>query len=199
MSKRRSWIRVMLAGTLIGAAFCIYYVKSHPLVFNESLWEHAHCMPQAAGALLTYAHDHGGRFPYNTNGYGDALLMMTPDLAPFYCLTGPGYDTSAFEEARTSGGHVDEKRCGRVYVQGLSQTNDARIAILFDKIAAPPDHCHFPRRLWHRFGRDVCFVDGVWRNIPVEQWAEFARQQVELLEQAGFTKEHAQRLYDEAR
>jgi hypothetical protein len=199
MMRRRFWLRALLLGGPVLIAFCVYYVKSHPLVFNESLWGHAHCMPQAATALLTYARDHGGRFPYHTNGYGDALLLLTPDLAAPYCLTGPGYGTAAFDEALASGGHVDERRCGRVYVQGLSQTNDGMIAILFDKVAAPPDHCQFPRRLWHGFGRDVCFVDGYWRSVPVELWAGFAAQQVDMLVEAGFTREQAQRLYDEAK
>jgi hypothetical protein len=86
---------------------------------------------------------------------------------------------------------VDERRCGRVYVQGLSQTNDSRIAILFDKVAAPPDHCHFPRRLWSDYFRDVGFTDGSWRSVPAEKWQEFSREQVELLVQAGLTREQA--------
>jgi hypothetical protein len=189
----------MLVGSLATVGFCVYYVKSHPLVFNESLWQHAHCMPQATMALLTYAHDHDGRFPYHTNGYGDALLLLTPDLAAPYCLTGPGYGTSAYQEAIASRGHLDERRCGRVYVQGLSPTNNPPIAILFDKVAAPPDHCHFPRRLWHGYVRDVGFTDGSWRSVSIETWPEFVREQVASLVQAGFTREHAQRLYDEAK
>jgi hypothetical protein len=34
-------------------------------------------------------------------------------------LTGPGYDVSAFASAPVSGSDVDERRCGRVYVQGV--------------------------------------------------------------------------------
>jgi len=153
-------------------------------------------MPQAVSAFRVYAYDHGGVFPYHTNGYGDALLMMAP-AGPWYYLTGPGYDTSAFEKALALAGHVDEKRCGRVYVQGLSETNDGRIAMLFDKVAAPPDHCQFPGRLWREFVREVCFVAGQWRPVPVAGWSAFAQEQVELLIRAGFSKEHAQELYRE--
>jgi len=199
MKRQRFWIRIVLVGGSIFIAFCIYYVQSHPLVFNESLWQHAHCMPQAASLFRLYAEENGGRFPFHANGYGDALLMTTPDRAWLYCLTGPGYGTSAFEEALSSNGNVDENRCGRVYVQGLSETNDARIAILFDKVAAPPDHCHFPQRLWQGHVREVLFVDGDWRAVPVAQWLDFARQQVDFLVEAGFSKEHGQKLYDEAK
>jgi hypothetical protein len=199
MSKWRSRLLKLVPVVIIVAALGIWYVKSHPLVFNESLWEHAHCMPQAAGAILQYAHEHDGQFPYSTNGWGNALMMLTPERSWFYIINGPGYDNSAFEEAFASGGKVDEKRCGRVYVQGLSVTNDAKIAVLFDKIAAPPDHCQFPRRLWAGFVREVCFVDGDWRMVPVAEWPEFARQQVDLLVAAGFSRARAQQLYSEVK
>jgi hypothetical protein len=80
-------------------------------------------------------------------------------------------------------------------VPGLTETNDIRIAVLFDKVAAPPDHCHFPRRLWAGYVREVCFVDGDWREIRVERWAAFVSQQIDLLVEAGFTREQAQQLY----
>jgi hypothetical protein len=71
--------------------------------------------------------------------------------------------------------------------------------VLFDKVAAPPDHCQFPRRLWHGYVREVLFVNSDWKAVPVQQWPEFSRQQVELLVKEGFTREHAQELYDQVR
>jgi hypothetical protein len=84
-------------------------------------------------------------------------------------------------------------------VQGLSDTNNPEIAVLFDKVAAPPDHCHFPRRLWSGSVREVCFVDGSWRTVPVAQWPDFARRQVELLVADGIPKAQAQQLYEQVR
>ena len=199
MKRRHLWLKTVFIGGTAAIAFSVSYVRSHPLVFNESLWQHAHCMPQLATSFRIYAQDHGGVFPVYTNGYGDALLMMTPERAWFYYLTGPGYDISAFEKALDSGGDVDERRCGRVYVQGLSVTNDSRVGILFDKVAAPPDHCHFPQRLWRGFGREVCFVDGTWHFVPLEGWSAFALEQVALLVQAGFARERAEELYNQVR
>ncbi len=181
----------MAAGVL-----AVWYVRSHPLVFNESLWEHAHCMPQAASAFLTYALDHDGRFPYNTNGYGDALLLLTNEMGSFWGpLTGPGYDIDVFAKAARTGSHLPEQLCGRVYVQGLSERSNPQIALLFDKVAAPPDHCQFPRRLWWGYVREVCFVDGTWRMVPLAEWPDFARRQTELLIAAGFSRAQAQELY----
>lgn len=198
MTRRYSRLLKLLTIGIVVVALGLLYVKSHPLVFNESLWQHGHCMPQAASALLLYADEHEGRFPFHTNGWGDALMMLTPDRS-WYFINGPGYDNSAFEEAFASGGNVDEKRCGRVYVQGLSVTSNPKIAILFDRVAAPPDHCQFPHRLWAGFVREVCFVDGSWRMVPVAEWPQFAHEQIELLVAAGFSRTQAQQIYDEVK
>ena len=200
MTRRRSWLLKLAATVMVAVVLAVWYVKSHPLVFNESLWQHAHCMPQAGLAFKTYALDHEGRFPYSTNGYGDALLLMTNEMGNFWAgFTGPGYDSGVFAEAARTGRHIPEQACGRVYVQGLSETNNPEIALLFDKVAAPPDHCHFPRRFWWGFVREVCFVDGSWRMVPVAEWSDFARRQVELLVADGFPRAQAQQLYEQVR
>jgi hypothetical protein len=121
------------------------------------------------------------------------------EAGPHYFLTGPGFDTRVFQEAWVSKSDVDESLCGRVYVQGLGETNDPSIAVLLDKIAAPPDHCHFPRRLWAGFVREVCFVDGSWRAVPLEEWDSFAQEQIDLLVEAGYTREQAENLYAQVR
>jgi hypothetical protein len=198
MKLARRPIIVGLVVVLMGAVCASLYVRSHPLVFNESLWGHAHCMPQVGLALRMYANEHGGQYPVHTNGYGDALLLLG-EAGPYYFLTGPGHNTQVFANAWAAKSDVDESLCGRVYVQGLNPTNDSGIAILFDKIAAPPDHCQFPRRLWAGFVREVCFVDGDWRAVPVDQWDAFAQKQIDLLVDAGFTRKDAERLYGEVK
>jgi hypothetical protein len=200
MTQRRSRHLKLAAMALTAAVLALWYVKSHPLVFNESLWQHAHCMPQAGLAFRQYATDHYGRFPYSPNGYGDALLLMSNEMGNSWgALTGPGYHSEVFAAASRTGRHLPDQACGRVYVQGLSDTNNPEIAILFDKVAAPPDHCHFPRRLWWGFVREACFVDGSWRMIPVAEWSGFARHQTELLAADGFPRAQAQQLYEQAK
>jgi hypothetical protein len=194
MTPRRSRRLTLAVMAMAAAALVVWYVKSHPLVFNESLWQHAHCMPQAGLAFRQYAMDHHGRFPYSTNGYGDALLLMSNEMGSSW---GPSYDSGVFAEASRTGRHVPEQACGRVYVQGLGDTNNPEIAILFDKVAAPPDHCHFPRRLWWGFVREACFVDGSWRMIPIAEWSDFAHRQTELLAADGFPRAQAQQLYEQ--
>ena len=157
-------------------------------------------MKQAGIALTLYAKDHGGRFPRHPSGYGDALSLLRDDTMPF-AVTGPGYSEEVFKRAwaTPTPSHVEEALCGRVYVQGLAETNDPRIAVLFDKVAAPPDHCHFPQRLWAEFVREVWTIGEGHRIVPVDCWPTFASNQVELLMQAGFTRSRAEALYSQVR
>ena len=114
-SKRR--LTTFFCATAAVAGFCTYYVRTHPLVFNESFLEHAHCMKGGGLSLMSYAYDHGGRFPFHTNGYGDALLLVNDgwDAA----LTGPGYDTKVFERARRTGEHAPESEFGQSVRPGV--------------------------------------------------------------------------------
>jgi hypothetical protein len=176
------------------AALCVRYVKAHPLVFNESFFGHAHCWKIAEGYLDMYAQDHGGHFPFHTNGYGDAVLLI-PDVW-LGCFSGPGYDTKAWEQARRTGGHVPEDLCGRVYVQGLSVTNDPDIIILFDKIPSPGDHRHLFARIGAPLVREVVKIGGV-EILPESKWPAVVRRQIELLVDAGIAREQAERYYSD--
>ena len=177
---------------LLGVAglFGWIYVKSHPLVFNESFFEHAHCIAQTGIAFRIYAADHQGRYPYSTNGYGNALLELAEEglggfLGP---LTGPGYGTQVFEDALKNHTHVPESQCGRVYVQGLNEHSNPEIAMLFDKLASPSDHCHLFRRIWAPSRREVCLVDGSHQSVRAEDWPVFAKEQIDLLVKEGFER-----------
>ncbi len=196
--RRLVTILVALGGLLVGlAAFCAIYVHTHPLVFNESFWSHAHCIKGGGLSLLTYAQEHNGRFPYHTNGYGDALLLMTNEVGGWWAsVTGPGYDEAPFLKALATGSHLPEQACGRVYVQGLSQTDNPGIALLFDKQPTPGgDHCHLFRRLWAALSREVWTVGSGSTTVRESHWPEFARRQVELLTAAGIPRKEAERLY----
>ncbi|MDB6109472.1 MAG: hypothetical protein JWR69_1222 [Pedosphaera sp.] len=171
--KKRLFAVLSIAGVLV--ALSVYYVKAHPLVFNESFLEHAHCIVQAGMSLGNYAADHEGRFPYHTNGYGDALLLLTDTWLP--SLTGPGYSAEPFERASKTGQHLLEVECGRVYVQGLSGTNNPEIALLFDKAPTPGgDHCHLLARLTRPLCREVWTIGSDHRTIQESKWPEYARR-----------------------
>jgi hypothetical protein len=114
----RKWLLKLLTGFSLLVVAGVFYVRSRPLVFNESFWGHAHCIPQAGVGLRQYAGDHGGLFPTHTNGYGDALLLLfAKNYVPSYALTGPCYDRFVFDRALTNHSDIPESECGRVYVQ----------------------------------------------------------------------------------
>jgi hypothetical protein len=191
--KRRA--TVLLCVLAVAVAFSFYYVRTHPLVFNESFLEHAHCIKAATLSLRIYADDHHGRFPFHTNGYADALLLVADAWLPSF--TGPSYNAAVLERARQTGQHVPESACGRVYVQGLTDEDSPNIALLFDKVPSPGDHRHLFSRLHAPLVREVGMLDGSMRTIKESVWPAFAKQQIELLVAAGITREQAQMYYSE--
>jgi len=172
---------MVVFGSAVGVVLLsIVYVRAHPLVFNECFFGHAHCMKSAGLGLESYAADHGGRFPFHTNGCAAALALA---VAGGYCcdseLTGPGYVT-------------------RVYVQGLSRANDGQLAMLFDKVPTPGgDHCHFFQRMRAPLGREVYTIGNGMRFIPQREWSKFSIEQVNLLVAAGIRRREAEDYYSE--
>jgi hypothetical protein len=193
---KRRFTLFLCAGVVI-VALCSLYVRTHPPVFNESFWEHAHCIKGTGLALLQYAADHGGKFPSDTNGYGNALLLITNELNNFWAgLTGPGYDGQVFAEAARTGRHIPEEACGRVYVQGLSEADNPQIALLFDKLPTPGgDHCHLLARLSAPLVREAWTIAGGMKQIPEKEWPAYSKHQIDLLVAAGIAAEQAKSYY----
>ena len=190
MKRRWKWFAV---AAVLGVLIAVAYVLTHPLVFNESLWRHAHCIKIAGLELERYADQNGGRFPSHPGGYGDALLLLNEDC--YFVLTGPGYDAAAFHEAKRRGSDLPEEKCGRVYVQGLTKRSNPEAALLFDKLPTPGgDHCHVPARLWAPLGREVWLVGGWQIFVPESEWPDFSGRQVELLVKEGLARQEAERL-----
>lgn len=183
--------------TIIGVAVFVY-VKSNPMIFNESFFGHAHCISAAGSSLGIYANDNSGKFPFHTNGFGDAVLMLLKHTqqTSVYFLTGPNDDGRILHDALIKGTDVPENLCSRIYVQGLSISNDASIAILFDRNPSPGgDHCGGFRRMFAPLTREVLFVDGSHKSIAETRWPEFVTNQIKLLVDAGFTRSDAETLY----
>jgi hypothetical protein len=165
---------------------------------------HQHCIKQTGIAFRLYASDHQGRLPFSTNGFGNALLMLADTnsgndyLAGFVaCICGPDDDGHIFKKALKDNSVVPEDQCTRVYIQGLSETDNPSICILFDRNSCRGgDHFRSP---WGRRLREVCLLDGAMEIIPDENWPEFSRKQVELLVAAGFSRTNALHFYPAAK
>ena len=191
MRRRGKWI---LGIAVAGLALTVGVLSLRPGVYMPA---HRHCIKFAGMELVRYAQDHDGRFPTHPSGYGDALLLL--DEESWASLTGPGYNTSAFQEAKATGRGLPEALCGRVYIQGLSRRSSPTVAVLFDKLATPGgDHCHLPMRLVATRGREVLFIDGHFEFVPDADWPAFAERQVDLLVSEGVRRDEAERLYAQA-
>jgi hypothetical protein len=183
------WTLAGLAAALVAAV--AYLHAAYPV--------HRHCMKCAGAGFRIYESDHQGRLPLDTNGFGDALMLLVKGeylgdpQDGWHFVTGVGDDGSIFRAALASGGHIPEEKCSRVYVQGLSERNDYGIAILFDRYASPGgDHFHSP---WGRPAREVCLLDGSMQIIAETNWAQFSSNQIELLVRNGIPRATAQHYY----
>ena len=97
-----------------------------------------------------------------------------------------------------TGENAPESEFGRVYVQGLTDTNDPKIALLFDKLPTPGgDHCHGLRRIWTPLAREVFTISGSREVIWERDWPAHTKAQIQLLVAAGISREQADRYYTE--
>ena len=191
-----------ISSVLFVAGVCVGCQTHHSAQHLESTTSmvgkvHRHCIKVAGSAFLLYAQDHGGALPFHTNGFGDALLLLVKDqyLPGVAWICGPGDDGVVLSNALVRGVHIPEEQCSRVYVQGLSETNDPMICILFDRRSVPGGDHSYGRG---RQVREVCMLDGSMQSILDERWPEFCRQQVELLVAAGWNRMRAAQHYPEA-
>src|SRR3954468_6638443 len=130
MKSSRARVLWGTAGVMVLVAVCLVGAWFHRLKKA-----HQHCIKCTGVGFKTYALDHAGALPYHTNGFGDALLLLVkgeylPSVA-FIC--GPGDDGQVLSNALVHGLHMPENQCTRVYIQGLTETNDPMICILFDR------------------------------------------------------------------
>lgn len=198
MTCRKKWV-LLGALTLIPVLVASAYVGMMVVIASHA---HQHCIKQAGLAFKTYALDNQGNLPYDTNGFGNALLLLvkggylgdTNGLYSIGPITGPGDDGSLFRQALKTGVPIPEQRCSRIYIQGLSETNNPEIAILWDKNSTRGGD-HF-RRPWGPLLREVCLLDGSMQVIPDKDWTRFSSNQVELLVQDGVPRAAARHYYE---
>jgi len=187
------WIKRVLCSlvtlVLALAAFLAYCWVYYPA--------HQHCIKESGVLLRFYEEAHNGQLPFDTNGFGDALMLLVKGTNEgpenWRYVTGVGDDGSVFRAALVSGAHIPEEKCSRIYVQGLSEANDHNIAILFDRYSSHGGD-HF-RRPWGPMVREVCLLDGSMQIIAEANWASFSSNQIELLVQNGVPRATAQHYY----
>lgn len=198
MTRRKKW---MLLGSVLGIPLLLVVAFVCMRFFNV-FHAHEHCIKQAGIAFKLYAMDNDGKLPDDTNGFGNALLLLLKggylgDTNGQYStgpITGPGDDGSLFRQALKTGERIPEHQCSRIYIQGLAETNNPSLAILWDRRpTAGGDHF---RRPWGPLLREVCLLDGSMQVVPEKNWASFVSNQVELLVQDGIPRGAARHYYE---
>jgi len=160
---------------------------------------HQHCIMITGSAFHLYADDRQGQLPFSTNGFGNALLQLVSSnyLPGVAWICGPDDDGHNFKEALKNNSVVPEDQCSRVYIQGLSESNDGNICILFDRNSCKGgDHFRSP---WGHRVRELCLLDGSMQIIRDKDWPDFSRKQVEQLVAAGFSRTNALHFYPAAK
>lgn len=182
--RRLIWIAVILSTAMALLAGLGYF-----LLF----WGHQHCLVATGMALKAYADMHEGRYPVHPNGFGDALLLLTREnLAGISSLCGPGDNGAMLQSALGTSSDVAEDQCSRVYVQGLSESSDRRLCLIFDRRSTRGgDH----RRGFGPRVREVFTIGGGMSAISDDQWPAFKSEQIQLLTTAGISREVAEKYY----
>ena len=193
-SRRTKWFLGIGAG--FGALFLLFFGSLFLIGYFNLFHAHEHCSKVLGSALLMYAHDHEGQYPYHTNGFGDALLLLVKggELPDVHWITAPGDDGTMYRRCLTNSLDVPENQCTRIYIQGLSESNAAdRVALVFDKYPTPGgDHFRHP---WREPTRDVVMSDHFVEWISEKRWPAFAREQIAKLVKLGFEQPELESLF----
>jgi hypothetical protein len=194
-SRKKRWLVGMV--TSLGCLPLLWFGGAFAIGYFNLFHAHEHCSKGLGLALRIYSGDHEGNFPYHTNGFGDALLLLLKEdmVTDPRTLTAPGDDGRMFKECRSKGLDVDETKCSRIYIQGLSETKigEYSVAIVFDAYPTPGGD-HF-RRPWGEPTRDVVMADGSVEFVYEKNWPRFATNQIERLAKLGLNRDELEKLF----
>jgi hypothetical protein len=110
-ARRKKWV---LLGARLSTPLLILSALISFMMLN-GFHAHEHCMKQAGLAFKTYALDHYGRFPSDTNSFGNALLLLVKEEKENVAfITGPGDNGEIFKRALRTGEPIPERKCSRI-------------------------------------------------------------------------------------
>ena len=179
---RRIMMAVIVLAVLGGIAAYVFQRIRYPYGRSHN------CLVHLKLAFLMYAMDHEGRFPAGqaTPEASLSLLHKEGHISPSL-LSGMTIPREKVEAILTGGELLGPESCGWHYVEGLTESTDPEIAILWCKEPLG----HYGQRTKDK-SREVLFVSGQYKSIPGDKWDEFLKEQERRLaqrsvrEKAGF-------------
>ena len=97
--QRGIWRTIIRAHLTMGILGLLAGVLLYVVLMFKFYPAHQHCMKGTGLDLRTYALDHDGKFPFHTNGFGDAILLLLKEISDDpRMLTAPGDDGRLLKE-----------------------------------------------------------------------------------------------------
>ena len=174
MRKRLITVAIVLGtiALLVVGGGMFYYKWKYPYG-----WSHC-CIIGMMSSLEQYAEEHGGHYPAGESSPEASLsLLCRSNYIDAYTIRGMTVPESTVRPILERGGLLGPDSCGWQYVEGLTQADDPRIALLYCKQALG----HNGQRTKDG-GRQVVFVgSGGITWVSGDRWPSFLKEQKELL------------------
>jgi len=165
---------VLLAAVVIAGVWLrVWYRKTYP--FGSS-----HCCSKVLGMQLRmYATDNKGMFPAG-GGAPEASLSLLEKSAggTLGILRGKTVPREVTEAAYPRDGKLGADSCGWFYIEGLTEKDDPRLAMVWDKYGLG----HNGEKL-EDGGHEVVFVDGSTGIFSGSRWDDFLAEQRKLFQE----------------
>lgn len=164
--------------SIVAACFALLLLSGWTLLQWRYPYGRSHCCIKSMFlALELYAQEHGGSFPAGQASPEASLsLLHLEGLLDADILRGKTVKEELVRTTFAAGSPLGPETCGWQYVEGLSQADDARIAILWSK----GELGHYGEHFLHP-AREVLLLGGGTKWITHPKWASFQKEQEQLL------------------
>jgi hypothetical protein len=159
----RTLLLLVIAPLCLVGACRVWIAQHYPYGMSHS------CIKCLGGSLHHYAHDHGGAFP-------TGVLHRPPYEVNAEILRGKTVPLRVTQKALDESGALGLDSCGWHYVEGLTSSDNSKIAVVWDKVGLDHNGGRLPDG-----GHEVCFVDGHTTTISALKWQSFLEEQERLL------------------
>jgi hypothetical protein len=168
---RRSVIVLAGLATLVGAVYG-WYRYTFPYGTKHA------CMSCLGLSLANYAQQHDGHFPTGGDCPEASLsLLYREHYEDAYILSGKTKSAEVAREILERGELLGPDTCDWHYVEGLTLSDDPRLAIVWDKIGLGHNGQRLPNG-GHSVLRLNCCGEEV---IPESEWSQFLEEQERLM------------------